>query len=126
MPTISNTGFNAGSQGQQSGISATAQQKAQETRQGIQETAGEFKENIKQGASQAMGNLRDMGEDVKQRAQEGFETFRDTAADYMEQGRARAQDFGVTLERQIRAQPVTSILVAAGVGFLIGALWSRT
>jgi ElaB/YqjD/DUF883 family membrane-anchored ribosome-binding protein len=78
------------------------------------------------GAGEMLENFREAGQSVKQRAQEGMESLRESAADYVEQGRAKAQDLGESLERQIRTQPLTSVLVAVGVGFLIGAIWSRT
>jgi ElaB/YqjD/DUF883 family membrane-anchored ribosome-binding protein len=45
--------------------------------------------------------------------------------EYIERGREAAQDLGGTLERQIREQPSRSVLIAAGLGFAIGMLWSR-
>jgi ElaB/YqjD/DUF883 family membrane-anchored ribosome-binding protein len=45
--------------------------------------------------------------------------------EYIERDREAAQDLGGTLERQIREQPSRSVLIAAGLGFAIGMLWSR-
>jgi len=74
----------------------------------------------------AMSGLRDMGADVGQKVQEGYEQVRETANQYIEQGREKAMELGETIEHQIRAQPVAAMLCAVGVGFLVGAIWSRS
>ena len=93
---------------------------------GTQQGGGDFASSIKEGASEVLDSLKDVGGQVRERTQAGFESLRDNTTDYMDQGRMMAQDFGDSLERQIRAQPLTSVLVAVGVGFLVGAIWSRT
>lgn len=47
------------------------------------------------------------------------------AGDYLERGREAAEEFGGTIEHQIRSRPTRSVLIAAGMGFAIGMLWSR-
>jgi len=93
--------------------------------QGIRETAGEFAQNVQKTASETLERAREKGQEMTERAREGFESLRETTSEYLEQGREKAQDLGQTLERQIRSQPMMAILVAAGLGFLVGALWSR-
>ena len=50
------------------------------------------------------------------------ELGRHTAASY-EQSRDAAADFVETARERIREQPVQSLLIAAGVGVLIGIIW---
>jgi ElaB/YqjD/DUF883 family membrane-anchored ribosome-binding protein len=45
-----------------------------------------------------------------------------TAATY-QQSRDAAEDFVATARDRIREQPIQSVLVAAGVGVLIGLIW---
>lgn len=47
------------------------------------------------------------------------------AGEYLERGREAAQKLGGVIEHEIRSQPSRSVLIAAGVGFAIGMLWSR-
>lgn len=53
------------------------------------------------------------------------ESLRDAVEQYAERGRLQVQSLGQSLEQQIRRQPLPSLLIAAGVGFLLGMLWNR-
>ena len=53
-----------------------------------------------------------------------------TAADLAERGREAsrsvrdvADNFGTALDRSITRQPMTTLAMAVGVGFVLGALW---
>lgn len=91
----------------------------------VQEKAADLKEAVTQGTSEVWSSVCDAGTDVRDRAVEDFAAARDMAGEYFEEGRVRLQELGAVAERRIRNQPVASILVAAGAGFLLGALWSR-
>lgn len=80
----------------------------------MREKAGDFKTN-----------LQDMGSAAKQVAQEQFAGVRDTMTTYYEQGRERAMELEHSLENRVRERPISAILVATGLGFLIGMLWMR-
>jgi ElaB/YqjD/DUF883 family membrane-anchored ribosome-binding protein len=49
-----------------------------------------------------------------------MERARDTAAEYWEQGRAKAEEVTETVQTRVRENPMAAVLIAAGVGFLIG------
>lgn len=76
--------------------------------------ASKLKDEAKEGVKE-MGNL----------ASEGLEMLRESTNECLEQGRAKAQELAAVLEAQIRAQPLTAVLVAGGVGLLLGVMWSR-
>jgi len=76
-------------------------------------------------ASDVKDNLNELGASARDMAQEKLGEAREVAGQYYQQGRERAQALEQNLETYIKEQPVTSIMVAAGVGFLIGVLWSR-
>jgi len=76
-------------------------------------------------ASDVKENLKDVSNAARDMAQEKLGEAREVAGQYYQQGRERAQALEQNLETYIKEQPVTSIMVAAGVGFLIGVLWSR-
>ena len=76
-------------------------------------------------AAEAAQNLREMGGQVKQAAQEQMENLRQQASEYYEQGRVKAQEWQQDLESYVQDQPVKSLLIAAGVGFLLGVIWKR-
>ncbi len=69
--------------------------------------------------------VQQMGSTAKDMAQAGWESARDTAADYLDKGREKATELEETLEIQIRSRPIRSILIAAGIGFLVGMVLKR-
>lgn len=48
------------------------------------------------------------------------------AGDYAEIGREAAADLGETIEHWVGARPLPSVLIAGGVGFALGWLWTWT
>ena len=49
----------------------------------------------------------------------------ETASAYDAQGREQIEDVGQYLEEHIRTKPLQSVVMAAGVGLLVGLLWKR-
>jgi ElaB/YqjD/DUF883 family membrane-anchored ribosome-binding protein len=82
-------------------------------------------EGLREKTSEIKSSLQEMGSSAKQMAQEQFEGVRDTMTGYYEQGRDRAMELEQSLEMRVREKPLSSILVATGLGFLIGMLWMR-
>lgn len=89
------------------------------------------------GGQQPGQQLRDVGSQLRDQAQQQFgqvrdqasqyyEQGRDRAVEYYEQGRQRAMEMEQNLENYIREQPVKSVLIAAGVGCLLGFIWRRS
>ena len=79
-----------------------------------------------QDRAQKMGQqVQGAAEDVRRAARDGMNQAREAAGEYMEQGRQRAVALEHTLETQIRQQPLQAMLVAAGVGFLLGVVCLR-
>jgi ElaB/YqjD/DUF883 family membrane-anchored ribosome-binding protein len=74
-------------------------------------------------------NLRDtasqVGQQVRDAAREQYGHLRDQASEYYERGRDMAQQWEQNLEGYIQEQPIKSILIAAGVGLLLGVLLKR-
>jgi ElaB/YqjD/DUF883 family membrane-anchored ribosome-binding protein len=64
-------------------------------------------------------------EQARQAASEQFNRMRQTASEYYEQGRQKASEWEGQLESYVREQPVKSLLIAAGVGMLLGMVWRR-
>ncbi|RIK75747.1 MAG: hypothetical protein DCC68_20660 [Planctomycetota bacterium] len=83
----------------------------------------------RRGDNEASGSigatLREAGTSAKQAVTEGFESIRGSAAEYFEQGKDTARQFGERMERQVRDQPMKAVLLAAAAGFLVGMLYMR-
>ena len=58
-------------------------------------------------------------------AADGVEAIRDTAHQYLDEGRQRVRSVGDNLHTKLEEQPVKALLLAAGIGFLLGAIWTR-
>ena len=81
---------------------------------------------IKDSAQQVQQGLRDMGSQVRDVATEQYQNLRNQASEYYEQGRQRAQEWEQSLEDYVQEKPIQSLLIAAGVGMLLGILWKRS
>ena len=94
------------------------------------ETAGE---KAREGATrfgekagEAVQHIQEAGVEARRAAQQQFGQMRDSANEYLEQGRVQMQQMGQTLEHRIHEQPFRSVLMAAGLGFLVGMFWRRS
>ena len=63
--------------------------------------------------------MQDVGTQVK-------ETVQAAGTQVYEQGRESLQDLNRTIEAQIRERPLQALLVAGGIGALLGLLWRRS
>lgn len=101
------------------------QDKASQAGQAVREKVTELKDAVTEGTADVWSTVKDAGHEVGERATVEFAAARDVAEEYVDEGLARVRELGGAAERQIRNQPLTSILVAVGAGFLLGALWCR-
>ncbi|HEY2588320.1 MAG TPA: hypothetical protein VGI81_21450 [Tepidisphaeraceae bacterium] len=85
-----------------------------------------FTEQAKQTGQQVGQNLRDLGGQVRDQAQQKYNEMSDQAREYYEQGRQKAQEWEQGLESYIQEKPLQAVLIAAGVGVLLGLLWKRS
>jgi ElaB/YqjD/DUF883 family membrane-anchored ribosome-binding protein len=70
-------------------------------------------------------SLREMGGHVRDAAREKYENVRDRASEYVEAGRKKVRDLEEGVETYVQENPIHAILIAAGIGMLIGLLWRR-
>jgi ElaB/YqjD/DUF883 family membrane-anchored ribosome-binding protein len=97
-------------------------EKASEVGQNIRETGKELgakAQTIKERASE-------MGQEAGQYAKEKFDQMRESAGEYYEEGREKAMQWKGNLESYIQDQPVRAVLIASGIGLLIGLLLKRS
>lgn len=79
-------------------------------------------EQLRENVSDAAG---DLGASAKEFAEEALKETRECASSYYEQGRMKAQEVEHTLETMIRKRPLKAIMIAAGVGVLLGCFGFR-
>lgn len=79
-------------------------------------------------ADRAVSVARDfhaVGGAARQMATHSMEAVRDTARQYLDDGRSQVRHLGEGVQARIAEQPLKSLLIAAGIGFLLGAIWTR-
>lgn len=91
----------------------------------VMDGAGKIKAALSEATGEVLESLGNVRDSATTHARDGLETMRDTAVDYVDQGKSQVHDAEAAIERTIRNQPLTSVLIAAGAGFLIGAIWCR-
>lgn len=82
-------------------------------------------ERVSGMAADLQHHAQEMGAQIKDVAEQKMNEVRDSAAQYYEQGRERAQVAAGDMENYIREQPTKSLLIAAGIGAVLGVLWVR-
>ena len=65
------------------------------------------------------------GKEMRDQAQELMTQGKEVAAEYYEEGRNQVIAWQQQLEDQVREKPLQSLLMAAGVGLLLGLLRRR-
>jgi len=70
-------------------------------------------------------DLQELGGMAREMAQEKVAQLRASASEYCEERRDKIQQVERSVEQFIQQQPLKSILIAAGVGMLLGGLWMR-
>jgi ElaB/YqjD/DUF883 family membrane-anchored ribosome-binding protein len=81
--------------------------------------------NVGETAKEVMQGAQQTAKDLGRKSQEKFASLNNAASEYIDQGRKKAKELGETIGSQIKEYPVSALLVAAGVGLLIGAVAMR-
>ncbi len=63
--------------------------------------------------------------EVTDALKEGIDDLREVATGYVEQGRDTARSLGETFEGGVQERPLTAVVAALGLGFLVGCFFSR-
>jgi len=106
----------------------------------MQNVGTQVKETVQAAGTQVKETAQDVGTYVKETAQNIGTQVKETAQDMgtqakeamqaagtqaYEQGRESLQSLNRTIEGQIRQRPLQALLVAGGIGVLLGFLWQR-
>jgi ElaB/YqjD/DUF883 family membrane-anchored ribosome-binding protein len=89
-------------------------------------TEGQGAAQMRETAQQVQENLRNLGSQVRDTATQQYGQLRDQASQYYEQGRQRATEMEQSLEQYVQEKPIQALMIAAGVGMLLGVLWKRS
>jgi ElaB/YqjD/DUF883 family membrane-anchored ribosome-binding protein len=78
-----------------------------------------------EAGTQVHDKAQEVGAQVRDKAQEASRQVADTASEYYQQGRKQMEAVENTLEDGIRAKPLQSVLIAAGIGMLLGLVLKK-
>jgi len=87
--------------------------------------AGSTVDQIKERASEVGHQIKDTANQLREKAGEQLDHLRDSAGEYYEQGRETAMRWEHSLEDAVRQNPVRSVLMAAGIGMVLGIIWRK-
>jgi len=76
-------------------------------------------------AMEVTKDIREMGNIAKDAVEEKVEQVRDSASDLYAQGRDRIHDVSCSVAHFLRERPFQSVLIAAGIGWLLGRFGKR-
>jgi ElaB/YqjD/DUF883 family membrane-anchored ribosome-binding protein len=74
-------------------------------------------------AMEVTKDLQEMGGIARDAAQEKLGQLRENASGYYRQGRDKAQGVVCAFEESVGQRPLKSVLIAAGIGLLLGQFW---
>ena len=76
-------------------------------------------------ANEVTEDLRKMGRTVSDAAQAKFEQVSEKAAEYGAQAQDKVHGIACQCEQFVRERPLQSVLMAAGIGWLLGRFWKN-
>lgn len=76
-------------------------------------------------AKEVKKDLQEMGQTVRDAAQEKIGQVGEKASEYYDGGRDSVHSVACACEQFVRQRPLRAVLIAAGVGWLLGVLWKR-
>jgi len=96
-----------------------------QVRDSAQEAGAQVRDKAQEVGAQVRDKAQEVGAQVRDKAQEMVRQGKETASDYYQQGRQQMEAVEHTLEEGIRANPLQSVLIAAGIGMLLGLVLKK-
>jgi len=112
---------NQGRSGQ--GHEASHTDEAHDTSQGV---GTQILDKAQEVGTQIRDTAQEVGTQIRDKAQEMGTQAQQAVGEYYEQGRESLREMNKSMEEKIREKPLQALLVAGGVGLLLGLLWRRS
>jgi ElaB/YqjD/DUF883 family membrane-anchored ribosome-binding protein len=82
-------------------------------------------DRLREQASALTDDIQGLGAIARDAAQEKLGQIQENASDLCDQGRDKVRQAARSLEHYIVEQPLTCVLIAGGLGLLLGRFWMR-
>lgn len=86
---------------------------------------GTLRDQAQEAGREVAHKVQQVGEEIAEKAQHLGEHSKEIMSEYYQQGRQQAAAWEHQLEQQIREKPIQSLLIAGGIGLLLGILCRR-
>jgi ElaB/YqjD/DUF883 family membrane-anchored ribosome-binding protein len=96
-----------------------------QVRDHVQELGAQVHERTQELGTQVRNWTQEVGGQLKEGAQEAIRQAETSASQLSAQGREAVGQLEKTLEDYVRAKPLQSLLIAAGVGMMVAFLWRK-
>jgi ElaB/YqjD/DUF883 family membrane-anchored ribosome-binding protein len=90
-----------------------------------QELGAQVQERAQELGAQVRDWAQDVGGQLKEGAQQAMHQAETSASQLSAQGREAVGQLEKTLEDYVRAKPLQSLMIAAGVGMMVALLWRK-
>ena len=92
---------------------------ASNTADQVRDQAADISQNVRDAATEKYNQVRDA-------AAGKYNEVRGQASEYINRGKETAQEWEQSIEGFVQEKPLQAVLIAAGVGLLLGLLWKRS
>ena len=82
-------------------------------------------DQLGKNAQEVTEDLQQMGRTVRDAAEAKLGQAGETAAEYCQQAQDQVHGVACACEQFVRERPLRSVLIAAGIGWLLGRFWKR-
>jgi len=96
-----------------------------QVRDHVQELGAQVQERAQELGAQVHNWTQEVGGQLKEGAQEAMRQTETSASQLSAQGREAVGQLEKTLEDYVRAKPLQSLMIAAGVGVMVALLWRK-
>ena len=93
--------------------------------QQARELGTQVRDHVQELGTQVRNWTQEVGGQLKEGTQEALRQAETSASQLSAQGREAVGQLTKTLEDSVRAKPLQSVLLAAGVGMLVAFLWRK-
>ena len=83
-------------------------------------------DNLRDALTATRGNIADVGHLAKEAVVDKFHEIQDKASEKFGEGKVKLQEYEESIARLVREAPMKSVLIAAGVGLVLGWMWRRS